>query len=149
MSVLVAIFAVTSLAKICDNKCRVTFSEHDSEITKDGKVIGIRYRQKDKNKAKAPKTEHETRKEQEIEAEGVHIINGPTLTHFIGPVTTLAIPSKLIGYETWHLIQRLKYDELKIVMIEGSRLKIRERLNALDPSLPHYKRRPPHIEEGV
>ncbi|GJY19544.1 retrovirus-related pol polyprotein from transposon TNT 1-94 [Tanacetum coccineum] len=31
----VAIFAVTSLAK-----CRVTFSEHDSEITKDGKVIG-------------------------------------------------------------------------------------------------------------
>ncbi|GJX42129.1 retrovirus-related pol polyprotein from transposon TNT 1-94 [Tanacetum coccineum] len=30
--------------QICDNKCRVTFSEQDSEITKDGKVIdsGIR-----------------------------------------------------------------------------------------------------------
>ncbi|GJS81010.1 retrovirus-related pol polyprotein from transposon TNT 1-94 [Tanacetum coccineum] len=27
--------------QICDNKCRVTFSEHDSEITKDGKVIAI------------------------------------------------------------------------------------------------------------
>ncbi|GJY04177.1 retrovirus-related pol polyprotein from transposon TNT 1-94 [Tanacetum coccineum] len=67
MSFLVAIFAITSLEKvrfqmtlkidnvehvdnlgfnllsirqICDNKCRVTFSEHDSEITKDGKVIG-------------------------------------------------------------------------------------------------------------
>ncbi|GKD33174.1 retrovirus-related pol polyprotein from transposon TNT 1-94, partial [Tanacetum coccineum] len=26
--------------QICDNKCRVTLSEHDSEITKDGKVIG-------------------------------------------------------------------------------------------------------------
>nr|GEV90529.1 vacuolar iron transporter homolog 4-like [Tanacetum cinerariifolium] len=26
--------------KICDNKCRVTFSEHGSEITKDGKVLG-------------------------------------------------------------------------------------------------------------
>ncbi|GJZ91311.1 retrovirus-related pol polyprotein from transposon TNT 1-94 [Tanacetum coccineum] len=26
--------------QICDNKCRVTFSAHDSEITKDGKVIG-------------------------------------------------------------------------------------------------------------
>ncbi|GJT38790.1 retrovirus-related pol polyprotein from transposon TNT 1-94 [Tanacetum coccineum] len=26
--------------QICDNKCRVTFSERDSEITKDGKVIG-------------------------------------------------------------------------------------------------------------
>ncbi|GJY10783.1 hypothetical protein Tco_0378968 [Tanacetum coccineum] len=25
--------------QICDNKCRVTFSEHDSEITKDCKVI--------------------------------------------------------------------------------------------------------------
>ncbi|GJZ04424.1 retrovirus-related pol polyprotein from transposon TNT 1-94 [Tanacetum coccineum] len=25
--------------QICDNKCRVTFSEHDSKITKDGKVI--------------------------------------------------------------------------------------------------------------
>ncbi|GJS88789.1 zf-CCHC domain-containing protein [Tanacetum coccineum] len=26
--------------QICNNKCRVTFFEHDSEITKDGKVIG-------------------------------------------------------------------------------------------------------------
>ncbi|GJY18348.1 retrovirus-related pol polyprotein from transposon TNT 1-94 [Tanacetum coccineum] len=26
--------------QICDNKCRVTFSKHDSEITKDGKIIG-------------------------------------------------------------------------------------------------------------
>nr|GEV78116.1 hypothetical protein [Tanacetum cinerariifolium] len=26
--------------QICDNKCRVTFFEHDSEITKDGKVMG-------------------------------------------------------------------------------------------------------------
>ncbi|GKB69486.1 retrovirus-related pol polyprotein from transposon TNT 1-94 [Tanacetum coccineum] len=26
--------------QICDNKCRVTFSKYDSEITKDGKVIG-------------------------------------------------------------------------------------------------------------
>ncbi|GKD49909.1 hypothetical protein Tco_1278885, partial [Tanacetum coccineum] len=81
----------------------------------------IGYRQKDKNKAKADKTEHETGKEQEIEAEGIHIINGPTLTHLLG----------------------------RMVMIEGSRLKIRKRLKALDPSPPHYKRRPPHTEEGV
>ncbi|GKC94302.1 retrovirus-related pol polyprotein from transposon TNT 1-94, partial [Tanacetum coccineum] len=32
--------------KICDNKCRVTFSEHNSEITKDGKVIGRGIRKK-------------------------------------------------------------------------------------------------------
>ncbi|GJX40018.1 retrovirus-related pol polyprotein from transposon TNT 1-94 [Tanacetum coccineum] len=32
--------------QICDNKCRVTFSEHDSEITKDGKVIGRCIRKK-------------------------------------------------------------------------------------------------------
>ncbi|GJZ57622.1 hypothetical protein Tco_0613116 [Tanacetum coccineum] len=27
--------------QICDNKCRVTFAKHDSEISKDGKVIAI------------------------------------------------------------------------------------------------------------
>ncbi|GJV32580.1 retrovirus-related pol polyprotein from transposon TNT 1-94 [Tanacetum coccineum] len=32
--------------QICDNKCKVTFSEHDSEITKDGKVIGRGIRKK-------------------------------------------------------------------------------------------------------
>ncbi|GJY29224.1 retrovirus-related pol polyprotein from transposon TNT 1-94 [Tanacetum coccineum] len=32
--------------KICDNKYRVTFSEHDSEITKNGKVIGRGIRKK-------------------------------------------------------------------------------------------------------
>ncbi|GJZ35296.1 retrovirus-related pol polyprotein from transposon TNT 1-94 [Tanacetum coccineum] len=32
--------------QICDNKCRVAFSEHDSEITKDGKVIGRGIRKK-------------------------------------------------------------------------------------------------------
>ncbi|GJW44713.1 retrovirus-related pol polyprotein from transposon TNT 1-94 [Tanacetum coccineum] len=35
-----------SVGQICDNKCRVTFSEHDSEITKDGKVIGRGIRKK-------------------------------------------------------------------------------------------------------
>ncbi|GKD89333.1 hypothetical protein Tco_1364840, partial [Tanacetum coccineum] len=33
------IFNLLSVGQICDNKCGVTFSEHDSEITKDGKVI--------------------------------------------------------------------------------------------------------------
>ncbi|GKE45993.1 retrovirus-related pol polyprotein from transposon TNT 1-94 [Tanacetum coccineum] len=33
-------FNLLSIGQICDNKCRVTFSEHDSEITKDDKVIG-------------------------------------------------------------------------------------------------------------
>nr|GEU43408.1 copia protein [Tanacetum cinerariifolium] len=32
-------FNLLSIGQICDNKCRVTFSEHDSEITKSGKVI--------------------------------------------------------------------------------------------------------------
>nr|GEV74526.1 UBN2 domain-containing protein [Tanacetum cinerariifolium] len=34
--------------QICDDKCRVTFSEYDSEITKDGKVIGRGYSQNSK-----------------------------------------------------------------------------------------------------
>ncbi|GJR05834.1 retrovirus-related pol polyprotein from transposon TNT 1-94 [Tanacetum coccineum] len=33
-------FSKHMTGQICDNKCRVTFSEYDSEITKDGKVIG-------------------------------------------------------------------------------------------------------------
>ncbi|GJR31766.1 retrovirus-related pol polyprotein from transposon TNT 1-94 [Tanacetum coccineum] len=39
-------FNLLSVGQICDNKCRVTFSEHDSEITKDGKVIGRGIRKK-------------------------------------------------------------------------------------------------------
>ncbi|GJW89721.1 retrovirus-related pol polyprotein from transposon TNT 1-94 [Tanacetum coccineum] len=40
------VFNLLSIGQICDNKCRVTFSEHDSEITKDGKVIGRGIRKK-------------------------------------------------------------------------------------------------------
>ncbi|GJS90953.1 retrovirus-related pol polyprotein from transposon TNT 1-94 [Tanacetum coccineum] len=39
-------FNLLIIGQICDNKCRVTFSEHDSEITKDGKVIGRGIRKK-------------------------------------------------------------------------------------------------------
>ncbi|GJR89057.1 retrovirus-related pol polyprotein from transposon TNT 1-94 [Tanacetum coccineum] len=39
-------FNLLSIGQIYDNKCRVTFSEHDSEITKDGKVIGRGIRKK-------------------------------------------------------------------------------------------------------
>ncbi|GJZ83830.1 retrovirus-related pol polyprotein from transposon TNT 1-94 [Tanacetum coccineum] len=39
-------FNLLSVRVICDNKCRVTFFEHDSEITKDGKVIGRGIRKK-------------------------------------------------------------------------------------------------------
>nr|GEW73993.1 copia protein [Tanacetum cinerariifolium] len=37
---------LTSESHICDNICIVTFSKHDSEITKDGKVIGRGIRKK-------------------------------------------------------------------------------------------------------
>ncbi|GJU09901.1 retrovirus-related pol polyprotein from transposon TNT 1-94, partial [Tanacetum coccineum] len=39
-------FNFLSIGQICDNKCRVTFFEHDSEITQDGKVIGRGIRKK-------------------------------------------------------------------------------------------------------
>nr|GEX23276.1 retrovirus-related Pol polyprotein from transposon TNT 1-94 [Tanacetum cinerariifolium] len=39
-------FNLLSIRQICYNKCRVTFSEHDSEITKDGKVIGRGFKKK-------------------------------------------------------------------------------------------------------
>ncbi|GKD11202.1 hypothetical protein Tco_1190887 [Tanacetum coccineum] len=40
-------FSKHMMGQICDNKCTVTLSEHDSEITKDGKVIGRGIRKKD------------------------------------------------------------------------------------------------------
>nr|GEW66860.1 hypothetical protein [Tanacetum cinerariifolium] len=40
------IFDSNLCGQIYDNKCRVTFSKHDSEITKDGKVIGRGIRKK-------------------------------------------------------------------------------------------------------
>nr|GEX37914.1 retrovirus-related Pol polyprotein from transposon TNT 1-94 [Tanacetum cinerariifolium] len=39
-------FNLLSIGQICDNKCIVTFSKHDSVITKDGKVIGRGNRKK-------------------------------------------------------------------------------------------------------
>ncbi|GJX73997.1 zf-CCHC domain-containing protein [Tanacetum coccineum] len=39
-------FNLISIGQICNNKCRVTFSEHDREITKDGRVIGRGIRKK-------------------------------------------------------------------------------------------------------
>ncbi|GJU77644.1 retrovirus-related pol polyprotein from transposon TNT 1-94 [Tanacetum coccineum] len=42
------IFGSNLRGQICDNKCRVTFSKRDSEITKDGKVIGRGYSQNSK-----------------------------------------------------------------------------------------------------
>ncbi|GKB08541.1 retrovirus-related pol polyprotein from transposon TNT 1-94, partial [Tanacetum coccineum] len=39
-------FNLLSIGQICDNKCKVTFSVNDSEITKDGKVIGRGIRNK-------------------------------------------------------------------------------------------------------
>nr|GEX79538.1 retrovirus-related Pol polyprotein from transposon TNT 1-94 [Tanacetum cinerariifolium] len=39
-------FNLLSIGQIYDNKCRVNFSEHDSGITKDGKVIGRGIRKK-------------------------------------------------------------------------------------------------------
>ncbi|GJV39762.1 hypothetical protein Tco_1418202 [Tanacetum coccineum] len=40
-------FNLLSVSQICDNKCKVIFSEHDSAITKDGKVIGRGIRKSD------------------------------------------------------------------------------------------------------
>ncbi|GKC58758.1 retrovirus-related pol polyprotein from transposon TNT 1-94 [Tanacetum coccineum] len=39
-------FNLLSIGQICDDKCKVTFSEHDSKITKDSNVIGRGIRKK-------------------------------------------------------------------------------------------------------
>ncbi|GKC88977.1 retrovirus-related pol polyprotein from transposon TNT 1-94 [Tanacetum coccineum] len=40
-------FNLLNVSQICDNKCKVIFSEHNSEITKDEKVIGRGFRKSD------------------------------------------------------------------------------------------------------
>ncbi|GJX84968.1 retrovirus-related pol polyprotein from transposon TNT 1-94 [Tanacetum coccineum] len=44
--------------QICDNKCRLTFSEHDSEITKDGKVTSKAYKELVRNLPKLKFDQH-------------------------------------------------------------------------------------------
>ncbi|GJY46000.1 hypothetical protein Tco_0435063, partial [Tanacetum coccineum] len=44
--------------QICDNKCRVTFSEHNSEMTKDGKVIGRASKEQVRNSPKLKFDQH-------------------------------------------------------------------------------------------
>ncbi|GJV02411.1 ribonuclease H-like domain-containing protein [Tanacetum coccineum] len=82
--------------------------------------MGWIYHKKDKNKAKRTKPSTEMERARKAEAEGVYILNGPTRTHFNGPV--------------W---------------IGWTRLKIGEHPRVLDPSSPHYKRRPPHTKKIV
>ncbi|GKC86358.1 hypothetical protein Tco_1142075, partial [Tanacetum coccineum] len=62
---------------------------------------------------------------------------------------TQAIPHNIISCETWHAIQRLRFHGLMLVMIGRLRLKIGERLKALDPSPIPYIKRPAHIEMGM
>nr|GEU44722.1 copia protein [Tanacetum cinerariifolium] len=45
-------FNLLSVGQICDNKCNVVFTEHDSEIIKDEKVIGRGIRKRGLNKAR-------------------------------------------------------------------------------------------------
>nr|GEY76310.1 zf-CCHC domain-containing protein/UBN2 domain-containing protein [Tanacetum cinerariifolium] len=59
--------------QICDNKCRVTFSEHDSEITKDGKVIDITLGDDDLDEEEAIKVAKKKNLENDIEDETLEI----------------------------------------------------------------------------
>ncbi|GJU04743.1 hypothetical protein Tco_1121173 [Tanacetum coccineum] len=95
--------------------------------------------QKDKNEAKQTKPSTGMKRVREIKAEGEFILKLLKRLTLLG--ATLAIPHNIIGCEMWHAIQRLRFNGLMLVMIERLRLKIGERLKALDPSpLPYIKR---------
>ncbi|GJY32205.1 retrovirus-related pol polyprotein from transposon TNT 1-94 [Tanacetum coccineum] len=51
-------FNLLSIGQICDNKCRVTLPKHDSEITKDGKVIGRAFKELVRNLPKLKFDQH-------------------------------------------------------------------------------------------
>ncbi|GJU22680.1 reverse transcriptase domain-containing protein [Tanacetum coccineum] len=60
--------------QICDNKCRVTFSEHDSEITKDGKVIEFDIEIKDRKGSKNVTADHLSRLENDETSDDSEIV---------------------------------------------------------------------------
>ncbi|GJW59429.1 retrovirus-related pol polyprotein from transposon TNT 1-94 [Tanacetum coccineum] len=86
-------FNLLSIGQICDNKCKVTFSEHDSEITKNGKVIGRGIRKKGLHVMKLGNKQ----KDQICLAA---IDENSTLWH------------RRLGYANMHLIQSLASKEL-------------------------------------
>ncbi|GJU62992.1 hypothetical protein Tco_1244827 [Tanacetum coccineum] len=71
-------------------------------------MTGMDLLQKDKNKANSDKTVYG---------------NGMSTENQSQRLAMLAIPSNLIGYETWHMIQGLRMNGLEAVWIEGERLK--------------------------
>nr|GEZ63771.1 retrovirus-related Pol polyprotein from transposon TNT 1-94 [Tanacetum cinerariifolium] len=79
--------------QICDNNCRVTFSEHDSEITKDGKVIGRGTRKK-----------------------GLYVMklgNKPNDQIYLATIDeNSTLWHRRLGHENMHLIHSLAYKEL-------------------------------------
>ncbi|GKC14362.1 hypothetical protein Tco_1011144 [Tanacetum coccineum] len=107
--------------QICDNKCRVTFSEHDSEITKDGKVI-------------EPKNVNEA-----LEDESWIVAMQEELNQFIANDVWELVPQpknmKIIGTK-W--VFRNKLDENGVV----SRNKARPRIMLVSASVHASKRIP-------
>nr|GEX64715.1 retrotransposon protein [Tanacetum cinerariifolium] len=86
-------FNLLSIGKICDNKCRVTSSEYDSKITKDGKVIGRGIRKKGLYVRKL-------RNKPKDQICITTIDENSTLWH------------KRLGHANMHLIQSLSFKEL-------------------------------------
>ncbi|GJS02436.1 retrovirus-related pol polyprotein from transposon TNT 1-94 [Tanacetum coccineum] len=85
------IFGSNLHGQICDNKCRVTFFEHDSEITKDGKVIEFCNANGITHNFSAPRTpqsnavvERKNRTLQEMRKTPYELLRGrkPTLDYF-------------------------------------------------------------------
>ncbi|GJW04309.1 retrovirus-related pol polyprotein from transposon TNT 1-94 [Tanacetum coccineum] len=86
-------FNLLSVGQICDSKCKVIFSKNDSEIVKDGKVIGRRIRKK-----------------------GLHVMKLGTKPEDKICLATIDENSTLwhrrLGHANMHLIQSLAYKEL-------------------------------------
>ncbi|GJU13513.1 hypothetical protein Tco_1135909 [Tanacetum coccineum] len=81
--------------------------------------------QKDKNNAKRTKLSTRMESARKTEAEGVYILNGPTLF--------------LLVDGTWHSNQGFTMIAWRIIKIEGPGLVDEERLKSLEPSPLHYK----------
>ncbi|GJS94848.1 hypothetical protein Tco_0801816 [Tanacetum coccineum] len=106
-------------------------------LVSDSCTLVMDIQQKDKNKARRTKPSTGIKRVQEIEVEGVYILNGPTRSHFIGPVIpqTTAISNiklpilKKEEYDIWamemeHYLEYIDNEVWKVIQNGNSKKRI-------------------------
>ncbi|GJY31553.1 retrovirus-related pol polyprotein from transposon TNT 1-94, partial [Tanacetum coccineum] len=129
--------------QICDNKCRVTFSEHDSEITKDGKVIGRGIRKKGLYVMKL-------RNKQEDKIYLATIDENSTLWHRILGHANMRLIQSLASKElVRNLPKRYSQNSKAYIILNKHTRKIKESLNVTFDETPPPSKTSPLVDDDL